>query len=71
MRKKEKLEEEIQIEILSNGLIRFRRESGKRGKCLFDIIKSVCPKKDIKEIRKFFESSKRIKQIIGKNSLCG
>jgi hypothetical protein len=70
-RKKEKLEDEIQIEVLSNGLVKFRRESGQVGSDLFDILKKICKDEDIEELRKFFDSSKKIKQIIGKKSLCG
>lgn len=61
---------EINIDILSDGTIRFIRNDEKTNESLFRIISELAPSR-IGEVKSFLDCSKQIEILFGKESMCG
>lgn len=67
----QKKSEEIELEILSTGEIRFRRDGKIVNDALVDILSGITDKKELVKLKEFFAEMKEIEIILGDQLLCG
>lgn len=68
---KKKKSKDIELEVLSTGEIRFRRNGKIVNDALVDILSGITDEKEIKKIKEFFDEMKDIEVILGDQLLCG
>jgi hypothetical protein len=64
--------EELKLEILPSGRIRFKRGSKSHNECMIKVLSSVVEDpKIVEELTEFFKGSEDVELLIGDTILCG